>query len=101
MVLSSGVAADRYVSTNADAMSSMQLLGIATVFLFVSSLATVAVPKLAGELIDVCIKFHDGGSEGKEEAKKHLNRGLLHRLHMTPASGPQALIGSLQSLGLC
>lgn len=58
----------------------MQLLVIATVFLFISSLATVAVPKLAGELIDVCIKFHAGGSEGKEAAKKHLNRKLLPQL---------------------
>lgn len=59
----------------------MQLLAIATVFLFISSLATVAVPKLAGELIDVCIKFHAGGSEGKEAAKKHLNRKWLLLLH--------------------
>ncbi|KAK9862646.1 hypothetical protein WJX84_007363 [Apatococcus fuscideae] len=56
------------------------LLVIATVFLFVSSLATVAVPKLAGELIDVCIKFHAGSSEGKEEAKKHLNHELYEIL---------------------
>ena len=76
--------------SDADNGLIMQLLVIATVFLFISSLATVAVPKLAGELIDVCIKFHAGGSEGKEAAKKHLNRKLL------PHFGAQACIVSME-----
>ncbi|CAK0787881.1 hypothetical protein CVIRNUC_011103 [Coccomyxa viridis] len=49
---------------------------LATVALFIGSLATVAVPKLAGDLIDICIQFDQRGESGAE-AEKQLNQKLL------------------------
>lgn len=51
----------------------MQVLLIATVALFVGSGATVAVPKLAGNLIDVCINYTKG-SGSERETMQRLNR---------------------------
>ncbi|KAK9823789.1 hypothetical protein WJX72_005523 [[Myrmecia] bisecta] len=48
------------------------VLLLATVALFVGSLATVAVPKLAGNLIDVCINFSRQGDERDAKAKLDL-----------------------------
>ena len=54
----------------------MQVIFLATVALFIGSLATVAVPKLAGDLIDICIQFDQRGESG-EEAERQLNQKLL------------------------
>ena len=54
----------------------MQVLFLATVALFIGSLATVAVPKLAGDLIDICIQFGQRG-ESAGEAENELNQKLL------------------------
>ena len=53
----------------------LQVLTIATVMLFVGSLATVAVPKLAGELVDVCIQVSKGS--GPKDAKHQLDSTTL------------------------
>ena len=50
----------------------MQVIVLATVALAVASLCTVAVPKLAGDLIDVCIHFGQGSYDAGE-AKHKLN----------------------------
>ena len=52
------------------------MLFIATVALLIGSLATVAVPKLAGSLIDICIEYGQQG-ETSEDAKKELNTKLF------------------------
>ena len=54
----------------------LQILLLATVALLISSLATVAVPKLVGQLIDTCINF-DKTKGGESEAKTTLD-GELH-----------------------
>ena len=54
----------------------VQVIFLATVALFIGSLATVAVPKLAGDLIDICIQFDQRGESGAE-AEKQLNQKLL------------------------
>ena len=56
-----------------------QVLTVGTVMLFVGSLSTVAVPKLAGQLVDVCIQVSKG--IGPVDAKHQLN------------SAPQAMTG--------
>lgn len=50
----------------------MQVIVLATVALAVASLCTVAVPKLAGDLIDVCIHFGQGSYDAGQ-AKHKLN----------------------------
>lgn len=52
------------------------MLFLATIALFIGSVATVAVPKLAGDLIDICIQFGQRG-EGAEAAMQELNKKLL------------------------
>lgn len=47
----------------------MQVILLATVALAVASLSSIAVPKLAGDLIDVCISF--GQHKYGEAAAKH------------------------------
>lgn len=47
---------------------TLQVLVLASVFLLLGSLASVAVPKLAGELIDDCINLSKFSSEA---AAKH------------------------------
>ena len=54
----------------------MQVLLLATVALFIGSVATVAVPKLAGDLIDICIQFGQQG-ETAQDAEKELNQKLM------------------------
>ena len=54
----------------------MQVLFLATIALFIGSLATVAVPKLAGALIDICIQFGQQG-ETAQDAEKELNQKLM------------------------
>jgi hypothetical protein len=48
--------------------STLQVLVLASVFLLLGSLASVAVPKLAGELIDDCINLSKFSSDA---AAKH------------------------------
>ena len=43
----------------------MQVIMLATVALAVGSLCTVAVPKLAGDLIDICIHYGQGTFDAK------------------------------------
>ena len=50
-----------------------QVIILATIALAVASLCTVAVPKLSGELIDICIKFGQGSFT--EAAAKHRLNG--------------------------
>lgn len=64
----------------------MQVLFLGTVALLVGSLATVAVPKLAGELIDVCITYGKEGSSG-DEAKDVLNKKLLQIIGILAVGG--------------
>ena len=52
------------------------MLLLATVALFIGSLATVAVPKLAGTLIDICIQFGQHGQTA-QDAENELNQKLL------------------------
>lgn len=61
-----------------------QMLVLATLFLLISSLATVAVPKLVGQLIDTCINFHRTAG-GEREAKRTLNSAFLLTRHCTSA----------------
>jgi len=58
---------------------------VATLALLVSSLATVAVPKLAGSLIDVCIQFGQEG--GRAAAKRHLDTMLFQILGILAVGG--------------
>ncbi|KAK9828398.1 hypothetical protein WJX81_003942 [Elliptochloris bilobata] len=60
-------------------------LVVATLALLVSSLATVAVPKLAGSLIDVCIQYGQEG--GRDTAKRHLNNMLYQILGILAIGG--------------
>lgn len=46
--------------------SFMQLLVLASLALLISSLATIAVPKLVGSLIDTCISYTQGTRTQKE-----------------------------------
>ena len=62
-----------------------QCLTVATLALLVSSLATVAVPKLAGSLIDVCIQFGQEG--GRAAAKHHLDTMLFQILGILAVGG--------------
>eukprot|EP00884_Botryococcus_braunii_P016113 jgi/Botrbrau1/3185/Bobra.37_2s0015.1 len=62
------------------------VLLIATVALFVGSAATVAVPKLAGNLIDICINYNKG-SGSEEETIQRLNRMLLEILAILAVGG--------------
>lgn len=62
-----------------------QCLTVATLALLVSSLATVAVPKLAGSLIDVCIQYGQEG--GRAAAKHHLNIMLYQILGILAVGG--------------
>lgn len=64
----------------------MQVLFLGTVALLVGSLATVAVPKLAGELIDVCITYGKEESSG-DEAKDVLNKKLLQIIGILAVGG--------------
>ena len=64
----------------------MQVLFLGTVALLVGSLATVAVPKLAGELIDVCITYGKEGSSG-DEAKDVLNKKLFQIIGILAVGG--------------
>ena len=50
----------------------MQVILLATVALAVASLASIAVPKLSGDLIDVCISFGQGKYDS-DAAKHKLN----------------------------
>lgn len=50
-----------------------QVLTLATVMLFIGSLSTVAVPKLAGQLVDICIQVTQGGGLSPAVAKPRLN----------------------------
>ncbi len=62
----------------------MLLLG--TLALVVGSLATVAVPKLAGELIDVCINYAKEESSG-DVAKRVLNQKLFQIIGILAVGG--------------
>lgn len=50
----------------------MQVIVLATIALGVGSLCTIAVPKLAGDLIDICIHYGQG-SFAADAAKHQLN----------------------------
>lgn len=56
-----------------------QVLAIATVFQLLSSLSAVAVPKLAGQLVDVAIKA-DQSPDHRTQQKHELNRERLTSL---------------------
>ena len=62
-----------------------QCLVVATLALLVGSLATIAVPKLAGSLIDVCIQYNQEG--GRDAAKRHLNTMLYQILGILAVGG--------------
>ena len=64
----------------------LQVIFLATVALLVSSLATVAVPKLAGNLIDVCINYAPSG-ESAQEAKQELNKMLFQIIAILAVGG--------------
>jgi hypothetical protein len=57
-------------------VSAAQVLFLGTIALLVGSLATVAVPKLAGALIDICIDYGKGG-RSVERAEAVLNQKLF------------------------
>ena len=63
----------------------MQCLVVATLALLVGSLATIAVPKLAGSLIDVCIQYNQEG--GRDAAKRHVNTMLYEILGILAVGG--------------
>ena len=50
----------------------MQVIVLATIALGVGSLCTIAVPKLAGDLIDICIHYGQGSFDAAA-AKHQLN----------------------------
>lgn len=50
----------------------MQVIVLATITLGVASLCTIAVPKLAGDLIDICIHYGQGSFDA-DAAKHQLN----------------------------
>ncbi|KAK9905752.1 hypothetical protein WJX75_005726 [Coccomyxa subellipsoidea] len=62
------------------------VLFLATIALLVGSLATVAVPKLAGELIDVCITYAKEESSG-DVAKQVLNQKLFQIIGILAVGG--------------
>jgi Mg2+/citrate symporter len=64
----------------------MQVITLATLALLVSSLATIAVPKLAGALIDICINFDKSG-ESAQQADAELNQKLLQIIGILAVGG--------------
>ena len=64
----------------------LQILLLASVALAVGSLAVVAIPKLAGQLIDVCITYDKGGVS-KRDAMHRLNRMLYEILGVLAVGG--------------
>ena len=64
----------------------MQVITLATVALLVSSLATIAVPKLAGALIDTCIQYDKSG-ETAQEADAELNQTLIQIIGILVVGG--------------
>ncbi|EIE23519.1 putative ABC transporter [Coccomyxa subellipsoidea C-169] len=62
------------------------VLFLGTLALVVGSLATVAVPKLAGELIDVCINYAKEESSG-DVAKRVLNQKLFQIIGILAVGG--------------
>jgi len=81
----SGAGAARTAALSRAARARAQCLTVATLALLVSSLATVAVPKLAGSLIDVCIQFGQEG--GRAQAKRHLDTMLFQILGILAVGG--------------
>lgn len=63
-----------------------QVLFLGTVALLVGSLATVAVPKLAGDLIDICINYGKQSSS-TEEAEAILNQKLFQIIGILAVGG--------------
>ena len=61
-------------------MHFMQVIVLATVALAVASVASVAVPKLSGDLIDICISFGQG-TYTSDSAKQKLNGDLWLSYH--------------------
>ena len=59
---------------------SLQLLFLASLALLVASLATIAVPKLVGTLIDTCISYTQG-TRTRAEAMHGLNSKSLANHH--------------------
>ena len=64
--------------------ASLQVLAIATVFQLLSSLSAVAVPKLAGQLVDVAIKA-DQSPDRRPQQKHELNRARICSIAMPAA----------------
>ena len=59
----------------------VQVIFLATVALLIGSLATVAVPKLAGDLIDICIQFRAAWRDrrgGRERAQPEAAADYRH-----------------------
>ena len=56
----------------AQRLPAVQVIVLATVALGVASLCQVAVPKLSGDLIDICIRFGQGSYDAGA-AKHKLN----------------------------
>lgn len=54
----------------------MQVILLATIALGLGSLCTIAVPKLAGDLIDICIHYGQGSFDA-DAAKHQLNGNAL------------------------
>ncbi|KAK9807462.1 hypothetical protein WJX73_010304 [Symbiochloris irregularis] len=63
------------------------VLSLATVMLFIGSLSTVAVPKLAGQLVDICIQVTREGGLTPAAAKPRLNRMLEEILAILAIGG--------------
>lgn len=51
---------------------NMQVIVLGTVALGLASLCTIAIPKLAGDLIDICIHYGQGSFDA-DAAKHKLN----------------------------
>lgn len=64
----------------------LQVLLLASVALAIGSLAVVAVPKLAGQLIDVCITYDKGGVS-RRDAMHRLNNMLYEILGVLAIGG--------------
>ena len=64
----------------------LQILLLASVALAIGSLAVVAIPKLAGQLIDVCITYDKGGVS-KRDAMHRLNSMLYEILGVLAIGG--------------
>lgn len=67
------------------ARQEVWVIVLGTVALGLASLCTIAIPKLAGDLIDICIHYGQGSFDA--DAAKHKLNGMLYKILIVLAVG--------------